>query len=366
MQLDSLQIKNLTTYPNLVLAPMSGVTNTSFRKLMRELNPHSLGLVVTEFISIEGLTRGNKKTYEMLKFIEAERPISIQIFGYDVDRMVDSAKMVEEVGADVVDINCGCPVPKVVRRGGGCELMRQPEHLKKILGRVVSSVSIPVTLKIRSGWDENSINAVEISKMAEGEGVSAVTIHGRTRQQLYRGKADWSVVSKAAQAVSIPVIGSGDVENVETARECFTSGAKALMIGRASMENPFVFNQIYNSLTQNQETLYRVSDYLKVLMRYYQILIEDVGERPTVGKMKQLIGQITRKLPRGAEKRRLLCMMSCHKSMIEGIQIWLDEVVSLGQDHYVSNCSNDATQSVGTYSSSSMQENSPQEIILGL
>lgn len=307
---------------------------------MRELNPTGLGLVVTEFISIEGLTRGNKKSYEMLKFLEIERPISIQIFGYDIERMIESAKMVEEVGADIVDINCGCPVPKVVKRGGGCELMRQPDHLQRILRSVVSAVRIPVTLKIRSGWDDNSINAIEIAKMAEGEGVSAITIHGRTRQQLYRGKADWSVVSRAVKEVGIPVIGSGDVVDIESAHACYSSGAAALMIGRAAMENPFIFEQIYSGISEqnqavNGKVTYTVTDHIDVLLRYYELLMEDVGPRATVGKMKQLISQMTRRLPQGAEKRRILCTMSSHDAMIETLHTWREDVIASGENSSV-------------------------------
>lgn len=333
MNLQELKIGNIVTNPNLVLAPMSGVTNSSFRKLMREENPGALGLVVTEFVSIEGLTRGNKRTVQMLKFEEIERPISIQIFGYDIDRMVDAAKMVEETGADIVDINCGCPVPRVVKRGGGCELMRQETHLEKILTNVVKAVNIPVTLKIRAGWDENSRNAVEIAKMAENSGIKMIAVHGRTRQQLYRGLADWDIVKQVCENVKIPVVGSGDVVSPEFAKFAFASGVSGLMIGRGAMENPFIFKEIYEEMSgkaqnlEGKKTKYP-SEVLRVLLRYYDLQLEEIGPKGTCGKMKQLISQATRRLPNGAAKRRVLCMLNSAELIREELLRWQEELIN--------------------------------------
>ena len=178
----------VTIRPNLVLAPMAGVTDSPFRRLIKELG--GVGLIVTEFISVEGLTRGNLKTHRMLSFLPEERPISIQIFGYDVERMRVAAEVVEEAGADIIDINCGCPAKRVVRGGGGSNLLKDLPQLEKILRAVRRSVSIPMTVKIRTGWNEELINCVEVAKLIEDCGGQMIAIHGRTKEQGYKGSAD--------------------------------------------------------------------------------------------------------------------------------------------------------------------------------
>lgn len=288
----SFSIRNLNINPGLVLAPMSGVTNSSFRRLIKELNPNTVGLMVTEFLSVEAMTRKSQRTMDMMKYQSMERPLGIQIFGYDIERMVHAAKMVEDAGADLLDINCGCPAPKVVRKGGGCELMRQPDHLKLIFRAVRSAVKIPVTMKMRSGWDENSKNCIEIAKMAEGEGLEAVTVHGRTRSQLYRGKADWDILKSVVQAVKIPVCGSGDIVDQSTALERLSSGVSGLYIGRGAIENPLVFSEIFSG---DRQTIRRDGALaIRILQRYIQFLKEDCPEKAVLGKVKQLASQMAR------------------------------------------------------------------------
>lgn len=286
-------IRNLAINPGLVLAPMSGVTCSAFRQLIRELNPGAVGLLVSEFISVEGLTREGRRSLEMMRFAEVERPIGIQIFGYDIKRMRDAAVMVEQSGADIVDINCGCPAPKVVRRGGGCELMRQPLHLGAMLREVRSAVSIPLTIKMRSGWDEGSRNAPEIARIAEQEGVEAVTVHGRTRSALYRGSADYEIVRQVVESVRIPVCGSGDVVDSASARERFESGVVGLYVGRAAIHNPLVFTDIVEqrvpALRHQPELM------VQILLRYRDLLVE--GGRPPLamcGRLKQLASQMAK------------------------------------------------------------------------
>lgn len=240
-----LRIGSVAAATNLILSPMSGVTDSAFRRMVQSCSGDAVGLVVSEFIASEGLTRDNAKTFRMLRYLECERPVSIQIFGADVDRMVRAAMIVEESGADIVDINCGCPAPKVVRRGGGAQLMRDPPHLALVVREIVKGVRIPVTVKIRSGWDDASQNALDVARRIEDAGASMLAVHGRTRVQLYSGAADWEIVAALRHALTIPVVGSGDVVDADTALMRLGAGsADGVMIGRAAMSNPWIFAQI--------------------------------------------------------------------------------------------------------------------------
>ena len=291
----SYTIGKVLVSPGLVLSPMSGVTTRPFRRLIKELNPGAVGLLVSEFVSVEGMTRGAQRTLEMMRFSEEERPYCVQIFGHDIARMRDAALMVHDIGADVVDINCGCPAPKVVRKGGGCELMRQPDHLQRIIREVKKSISIPLTIKIRSGWDDSSRNSVAIAQMAEGEGVQAIAIHGRTRAQLYRGDADWDVVECIADRLSIPVLGSGDVVDYASAQQRLRGKVAGLFIGRASIFNPMVFSEIIegkqSTLRGDQKRM------IEILFRYIELLKEDFPESSCSGKLKQLVSQMCKGAP---------------------------------------------------------------------
>ena len=289
------QIGKLRISPGLVLAPMSGVTCRPFRRLIKELNGDCLGLTVTEFISVEALTRNVKRSIEMMRKDASESPFSIQIFGFDVERMSLAAKMAQDAGADTVDINCGCPAPKVVRKGGGCELMRQPEHLAGLLKKVRAAISIPLSLKMRSGWDESLINAPAIAKVAESEGVDALAVHGRTKTQMYRGESDWNVISNVVETVKIPVLGSGDVVDFDSAKQRLEIGKVAgLMVGRGVLSNPFVFKEICNLGPLD----WRGNDtkILAVLRRYVELLKEDVPHTLIPGRIKQLASGMCRGL----------------------------------------------------------------------
>lgn len=313
----SYSIGSIKVDPGLVLSPMSGVTTRPFRRLIKELNPGAVGLVVSEFVSVEGMTRGSQRTLEMMKFSESERPYCVQIFGYDIERMRDAALMVQDIGADLVDINCGCPAPKVVKRGGGCELMRQPEHLQGIIRAVRKAVSIPVTIKIRAGWDEGSRNALSVAKMAEGEGVQALAIHGRTRAQLYRGMADWDLVQEVAEVLTIPVLGSGDVVCRRTAEERLKGKVAGLFIGRASLSNPFVFSEIISG--EGPRLRGNLSLMLDVLTRYIELLREDFADSSCGGKFKQLASQMCRGAP---WRKQLLAMNSIvdHELLLRAVR----------------------------------------------
>jgi nifR3 family TIM-barrel protein len=301
---EPLRIGPLEVSPRLLLAPMSGVTDSAFRRIVRRASGRAVGLMLTEFISVEALTRDNEKSFRMMRFRPEERPISIQIFGADAERMARAAVLVEQAGADVLDINCGCPVPKVVKRGGGCELMRQPERLYAILLTVKREVSIPVTLKMRSGWDEGSVNAADVAEVAQAAGLAMVTIHGRTRVQLYQGEADWSVIPAVRRRVSIPVVGSGDVSTAQDAlareRE-YTPDA--IMIGRGALANPWLFRQIEELRRGVAPYQPGIEERVEMMRTYASYLEEDYLPVVVAARLRQFAGRVTKGLRSGAALR---------------------------------------------------------------
>ena len=224
------------------LAPMAGMTDTAFRRLVKRKG--GCGLVVTEMVSSEGLVRGIDRTLEYAEYTEEERPVSIQIFGGDPKVMAEAAQIVEGMGADVVDVNMGCPVPKIAKHNAGCSLMREPHHAAAVIQAMTSAVKIPVTVKMRAGWNEHQINAPHLAKLVEDAGAAAVAVHGRTAAQSYTGQSDWSLIASVAQSVSIPVFGSGDcVEADQVVSRLRDSGIAGVLIGRGALRNPWIFSQ---------------------------------------------------------------------------------------------------------------------------
>ncbi len=236
-----MKIGNVTLASPFVVAPMAGMTDTAFRRLVKRQG--GCGLVVTEMVSSEGLVRGIDRTLEYAEYTEEERPVSIQIFGGDPAKMADAAQIVEGMGADIVDVNMGCPVPKIAKHNAGCSLMREPDHAASVIGAMAKAVRIPVTVKMRAGWNDKARNAPQLARMVQDAGAAAVTIHGRTAEQSYSGSADWDLVSKVANELTIPVLGSGDCIEPEHVVERMTAGVSGVLVGRGVLRNPWILAQ---------------------------------------------------------------------------------------------------------------------------
>lgn len=286
----SYTVGHITIEPNIILAPMVGVTDSVFRRLILSLG--GCGLVSSEMTNAASVTPKAMARHKQLDFLPEERPITMQLSGNDPDLLANAARTVEQHGADILDINCGCPSPKVTGGGHGSALLKDLPRMEQVLRAVKQAVQIPVTLKFRAGWDDSSLNYLDTAKMAEAVGITALALHPRTRQQLYTGTADWSRVAAVKRAVSIPVVGSGDATDAADALERLrASGADGVMIGRGAQMNPWIFQQ--TAQLRRGETPFEPTpaDKHDILVRYLTMCMEEMPERLALNKLKQLIGQ---------------------------------------------------------------------------
>ena len=297
-----MKIGNLELENNVFLAPMAGVTDLPFRLLCKEMG---CGLVYSEMVSAKGILYDNKNTTELLEIDPNERPVAVQLFGSDPEILGAMAKKIEPYPIDIIDVNMGCPAPKIVKNGEGSCLMKTPELVGKIVKSLVESQSKPVTIKFRKGFDDDHINAVEIAKIAEANGASAVAVHGRTREQYYSGKADWDIIKQVKAAVNIPVIGNGDVFSPEDAKNLLDhTGCDAIMVGRGAQGNPWIFKRILHYL-QTGELLPEptAEERVEKALRHSQMLIDYKGEYIGVREMRKHMAWYMKGLPGAAELR---------------------------------------------------------------
>lgn len=297
-----MQIGDIKLAAPLALAPMAGITDLPFRLICRRLG---CGMTVSEMVSAKGLLYKNVKTTEMLRIDDGERPTAIQLFGSVPEELAEAARMVEASGADMIDFNMGCPVPKIVNNGEGSALMKQPQLAHDILAAMVKAVKIPVTVKFRAGWDDSNRNAVKIAKAVEAAGVSAVAVHGRTRQQFYEGKADWGIIAEVKQAVKVPVFGNGDIFTVEDGlRMLAETGVDGLMIGRGADGNPWIFRELAAVLRgEKRPAAPSLQERLAQAAEHLDMLIDYKGEHISVKEMRRHISAYLKGLPHAAEFR---------------------------------------------------------------
>jgi len=261
-----------------VVAPMAGMTDTAFRRLVKRHG--GCGLVVTEMVSSEGLVRGIDRTLEYAEYTEEERPISIQIFGGDPAKMAQAARIVRDMGADIVDVNMGCPVPKIAKHNAGCSLMREPEHAARVVEAMVGAVDIPVTVKMRAGWTDSDRNAPTLARMVQDAGASAITIHGRTAEQSYNGHADWELVSRVARDLRIPVFGSGDCVEPEQIVERMKTGVSGVLVGRGVLRNPWILAQAADLVAGGEARTVTMRERGQFLLDYIDLLLDQRDLEP--------------------------------------------------------------------------------------
>ena len=310
-----MRIGNIELDTPVALAPMAGISNLPYRVICRRFG---CGLTVSEMVSAKGLLYKNEKTFAMLQIDEAERPTAIQLFGSVPEELAEAARIVEAQGADIIDFNMGCPVPKVVNNGEGSALMKTPELAGKILEAMVRAVRIPVTVKLRAGWDEEHRNAVEIAKIAEASGVAAVAVHGRTRNQFYMGKADWEIIRRVKAAVRIPVFGNGDIFAMEDGLRMFKeTNCDGVMLARGAYGNPWLFTQLRAALEGKDIPVVTDEEKLRQIILHATALVDFKGEKVAIREMRSHASAYIKGLPRASEYRENFHKLGTLREMVD-------------------------------------------------
>ena len=326
MYLKKLKIGNVELENNILLAPMAGITDLPFRKMAKK---QGAGLVYTEMVSSKAIFHNDEKTKKLLNMQGEERPVAVQIFGSDVESMVYAAKYVEPL-ADIIDINMWCPAPKVVKNGDGSKLLLNLDLAEKIIKNVVENVNKPVTVKMRKGWNNSNIVAVEAAKRFEKAGASAITIHGRTREEYYSGNCDLDIIKQVKEAVNIPVIGNGDIRDVSSAIKMFEyTGVDGIMIGRATLGNPWIFKEIIQGLkdgTKKGQTTFcppSNEERLHTILEHLELMIQEKGEYVAIREMRKHISGYTKKLPNSSKFREEMNKIEDKNELIKFITEYL-------------------------------------------
>jgi tRNA-dihydrouridine synthase B len=303
------KIGSVTLKSPFAVAPMAGMTDSAFRRLVKRRG--GCGLVVTEMVSSEGLVRGIDRTLEYAEYTQEERPVSIQIFGGDPEKMATAAQIVEGMGADIVDVNMGCPVPKIAKHNAGCSLMREPEHAATVIKAMARAVKIPVTVKMRAGWSDRDRNAPTLARMVEDAGAAAVAVHGRTAEQSYTGAADWDLVAEVADRLTIPVFGSGDCVEPEQIVERMARGVEGVLVGRGVLRNPWILAQAEDLVGGRRPSPVSSEDRSRFLLDYIELLLDErnddaramTHDRWVINKLRALGSYYTKGLENGSHLR---------------------------------------------------------------
>lgn len=323
MKIGNVELKN-----KVFLSPMAGVTDLPFRLICKEQN---CGMLYTEMINAKALCYDDENTKKMLKIEKEEHPVAVQIFGSDPEFMGRAAEIMNQYENEILDINMGCPAPKVIKNGDGSALMKNPKLAEEVLKSVVKNSKKPVTLKIRKGWDDNSINAVEIAKIAEASGISALAIHGRTREQYYSGKADWDIITEIKNSIDIPVIGNGDVFTVEDARNMLDkTGCDAIMIGRGAQGNPWIFKRI-NHYMQTGEILPEptMEEKMNTAKKHLKLAVQEHGEYIAVREMRKHIAWYLKGLKGSAKVRDEINKITSYEEVVRRLDDYMQDALTL-------------------------------------
>ena len=323
MYLKKLKIGNVELRNNILLAPMAGITDLPFRLICEK---YGAGLTCTEMVSSKGIFYNDSKTKLLLNVENEKKPVSAQIFGSDVEAMKYAAKYVSQI-VDIVDINMGCPAPKIVKNGDGSRLLLDLKLVEEIASNVVKASKVPVTVKIRKGWDSNNIVAVDVAKILESVGVSAITIHGRTRAEYYSGKADWDIIRKVKESVNIPVIGNGDITSKEEAKAMFEqTNVDGIMIGRGSIGNPWIFEEIVNYLEDREQREIKNEEKLETIIEHIELEVKEKGEIVAIKEMRKHLAHYIRNTKDASLVRQKINQIDKKEELIDCLKEYFENI----------------------------------------